>query len=524
VTTGISEDIPISPSDQEIDGVQTANVLLQVPKLNSFVPIRADQDRPAEESLEKNEHSTHVVCSKPSPPTCRTSIDEALSLRDAAGISDVEEPLEASVASKSEKTSDEISSIRSFIVPDITGSSDSDYAPSNSPGVFSDFGEGSVHTEHRYTIQQLVIIALVVADSFGMTTSQIIFWIAGYSSLFPVGKGSWEQDVRATLKSSADFKSTRILGVVDNKKLWNFATQKIYRQYAEEYRDYAAQSTPPTDTSDPMDNPVAHESNKRATGSSSVRKTGSNVARKSASSWSKSTPTKPKIMPAAQIASPSKAKDLQLSSTGEEYTELRLGSVSPTNKVIDCTPLECIKPRRPPETLNINTHALRVANYHDLPFVSHMSPIETMTDVEKARKIAEIKARPSRKSYFGEDHKLEHKRRYGLVDIHDEGGLWRSFKSKAGVIDKYRNADVDMERDGQTLRELFGLPEKTMPINVGNDIAFRDATMVYFAPQCSCSYIILTVHRSMVDYHDRESCIRSGRCSGISSVWTNKTL
>ena len=103
----------------------------------------------------------------------------------------------------------------------------------------------------------------------------------------------------------------------------------------------------------------------------------------------------------------------------------------------------------------------------------HTPLIETMTDAEKAQKITAIKARRSRKAFFGRDHRLAHVRRYQRLDIHDErDGMWKPAYRTSGTD----NSDRAMkDRDGsETLREAFGLPKNVVPVNDGQtELAFR---------------------------------------------------
>ncbi|EMD96568.1 hypothetical protein COCC4DRAFT_34333, partial [Bipolaris maydis ATCC 48331] len=57
--------------------------------------------------------------------------------------------------------------------------------------------------------------------------------------------------------------------------------------------------------------------------------------------------------------------------------------------------------------------------------------IEMMTTEEKAMKVAEIQARPSRKALFDSGQRLAHVRRYKRLDIHDESdGAWNTQPSE----------------------------------------------------------------------------------------------
>jgi hypothetical protein len=106
--------------------------------------------------------------------------------------------------------------------------------------------------------------------------------------------------------------------------------------------------------------------------------------------------------------------------------------------------------------------------------------VETMSEAEKAQKITEIQARPSRKQYFGSDHRLAHKRWHGLDDIHDERiGAW---KPQVALKQNHPDANEDVDMNGETvrtLREVFNLPNNMIPMNDGQtELAFRDGTLV----------------------------------------------
>jgi hypothetical protein len=115
--------------------------------------------------------------------------------------------------------------------------------------------------------------------------------------------------------------------------------------------------------------------------------------------------------------------------------------------------------------------------------------VEIMTPMEIDRKISEIKQRPSRKRFFGSDHRLAHVRRYGRQDIHDESEeAWMSVPSKEfrTTIGGSVGIDSRKEEGATTVRELFNLPENTIPTNSGRaELAFRDGTLVSISSQVS---------------------------------------
>lgn len=97
--------------------------------------------------------------------------------------------------------------------------------------------------------------------------------------------------------------------------------------------------------------------------------------------------------------------------------------------------------------------------------------IETMTEDDKQRKIAEIMARPSRKTFFGSDTRLGHIRQRQGMDIHDErDGAWKPKKKTA-------SRNTGSTEEDRSLQEIFGLPKEVIPVNDGQtELAFRDAT------------------------------------------------
>ncbi len=139
---------------------------------------------------------------------------------------------------------------------------------------------------------------------------------------------------------------------------------------------------------------------------------------------------------------------------------------------------------REPQRLELD-NLKHVGNFYEVLSRDHQSSIETMTDAEKAAKIAEIKGRGSRKTFFGRDHKLAHVRRYQRHDIHDErDGMW---KPASGTLGRNKSDYAMKDRDEpETLREAFGLPENVVPINDGQtELAFRAGALVSTFWPCS---------------------------------------
>lgn len=141
-------------------------------------------------------------------------------------------------------------------------------------------------------------------------------------------------------------------------------------------------------------------------------------------------------------------------------------------------PFERREPRqRPFNLIDSDIGVVRYSRHEDVPLQPQQHSIETMTDAEKAKKIAEIKTRPSRKTYFGSDYRLAHKRRHGLQDIHDESdGAWKPPNSTNDDAEKDKNMEDGEEK--RTLRQIFDLPDNMIPMNDGDyELAFRDGTL-----------------------------------------------
>lgn len=143
-------------------------------------------------------------------------------------------------------------------------------------------------------------------------------------------------------------------------------------------------------------------------------------------------------------------------------------------------PFERLRPKKPPKRLSFDYTVVKETSYQSMVMRSHRPLIETMTEAEKARRIATITARPSRKNHFGSDYRLAHKRRYGLNDIHDEtGGTPHPALGTLGCHDLHDRRSIEMKEGIRTLRQVFELPDNAIPMNDGHtELAFRDGTRV----------------------------------------------
>lgn len=147
----------------------------------------------------------------------------------------------------------------------------------------------------------------------------------------------------------------------------------------------------------------------------------------------------------------------------------------------------------------------RETSFHDVYPCSTKRPIEIMTSEEKAAKAAQIRARPTRKELFDSNQRLAHVRRYRRQDIHDESdGAWEP--ESVGVRKKANRWKGDtLVNDcgrSRSLHEVFNLPANAIPMNNGNELAFRDGTLVSHSSVMFANRRTNYSNRSMAGYHD----------------------
>jgi hypothetical protein len=328
-------------------------------------------------------------------------------------------------------------------------------------------------THERYTMRQLARIALVSANGSRMTTSQIFLWLARTFPYLQVGEDGWERNVQACLSRFDEFDSRTIPGDRRSRKLYGFKDVGTRERYEEEYSDIFATLGPHSK----KELNISRENKNHS-------KEPVNMMRAV-----KSAPSRPFLM--NKQASPSSTKiqtnsmhssPLTKQKTAHTRTEPPTPNLPPegAGNTFPSMPSARSVPRQPSEVLNLHPNIERVATFQ-AAFADLKPSIETMTEVEKAQKIAEIKARPSRKKYFGEYYRLAHKRRYGLEDIHDErDGVWKPPRPTANELQPSVTGSVDPDTGkAQSLRGLFNLPDNVIPMNDGHmELAFRDGTLV----------------------------------------------
>lgn len=326
-----------------------------------------------------------------------------------------------------------------------------------------------VFPEKRYTVREMARIALVAGNGAYLTTSQIVDWIATTFPQLLKGDIEWEKGLVSQLSSKQEFCGQEITGVQGKERSWGFADTKVRARYEREYATYHSG----------LDS--ATQMLKKSLATIETVKTVKQVSREDKKVLSRHmiagqrTPTHAGSAPNLPTSA-SKAP----SSTTEAL-------VSPTKRNDSrFMPFERSTPREsqslPKTTYNIK----RETSLYKIYLQNQQLPVEAMKSGEKAAKIAEIQRRPSRKHFFGSDHRLAHVRRYGRQDIHDESdGAWRLGCSNGGESNSRPDKDVAMgdSQESCSLREVFDLPDNAIPMNEGQtELAFRDGTLASALP------------------------------------------
>lgn len=303
-----------------------------------------------------------------------------------------------------------------------------------------------------YTMRELAQIALVAANGQRLTTAAVVSWLSATFSHLRTRDLEWQARVRSALSTFDEFSGEKISGTLGrgNKKSYAFSSSQTRTRYEREFPQFS---------------------------NSAVASTGTSLRSLSVQS----------SVPTSLV--PTGPNDEDFNSETSSTHSMQSKVASPLNKLRTnaigqySMPFQRVgnKDLLPPSHLVQNSR--RVAKYCDIIMDDQQNAgIENMTEIEKWQRIAEIKARPSRKQNFGRNHKLAHKRRHRLQDVHDErDGAWtRPFTIKERTLFDVLASDIDMEIDGsQTLRDIFSLPVYAIPMNDGqSELAFRDGSMV----------------------------------------------
>lgn len=315
----------------------------------------------------------------------------------------------------------------------------------------------------RHTNRELARIALVCAKGTGMTALEMIDWLALRFSYLKKGQGAWEKSLKSVLSLKPEFHGVKPPGRPhESRVVYNFTSTASRAKYEKEYHDYLPLASVPGPQN-------SHQK-----------------ARKGV----------PQCVVADNVTLHEKVQDEQPTQTKRTMTKAIKSAPSRRNAIshdslptplIDEVTTDAEPGFNPFERATVSR--LTRAPFDDLEaqrgtdFRSAYSPntapsIDSMTPEEKAAKIAEIKARPSRKQFFGANRRLAHVRRFGREDIHDESdGAWKSHNTTERSI-AYRNSATNDRDVNQSLLQVFNLPTNTRPFSDGNELVFRDATLV----------------------------------------------
>ncbi|KAH3988707.1 hypothetical protein HBH64_195330 [Parastagonospora nodorum] len=308
----------------------------------------------------------------------------------------------------------------------------------------------------RYTNRQLARIALVAANGHYMTKSQIVLWLVSTFPHLRVGEGNWEVNVRSALSWFEEFQGRNIKnpGTHGNKKHYGFSNATFRAQFEAEYSEFL-------DSPEPRQMPVPLEPVPSGDG--------------------KPRSKRPLAAKRAAKTAPSLLKPMVDHRSGPNMVDSCEQPSSTAKQAANDPSFNPFKRSVPRQAFKLPD----IGNDTGLEsfMIVAISPasqptIDTMAQEKKARKIEEIKARPSRKTYFGSGQRLAHKRRYNLVDIHEErDGAWQAPARTAvkGLREADHNMDIDDDGTSRTLREVFNLPYNMIPVNDGQtELAFKD--------------------------------------------------
>jgi hypothetical protein len=305
-----------------------------------------------------------------------------------------------------------------------------------------------------YTMRQLARIALVAANGDRITASQMISWLTQKMSYLQVRKSGWEMQVRSCLSHYDEFCSSKMAG--SQLKLYEFKDAETRAQFEAEYPEFSS-------TSKPKESPRPPEQ-----GTPRVNQ----PPKPSQKQYKRAVKSAPTMPPAI----------VELHRVPQDISPHQQPATRAKEIKIDKSfmPFERSMPRKP---INLLSSDHDIACYTESGYTMPPNPqvsIETMSEVEKAIKIAQIRARPSRKTFFGSQNRLAHKRQHNLDDIHDErDSAWKAPVTTAEESTA-RCMDIDVDDAGsRTLRQVFNLPTNMIPVNDGKtELAFKDGDKV----------------------------------------------
>ncbi|KAI4919435.1 hypothetical protein J4E90_001569 [Alternaria incomplexa] len=314
----------------------------------------------------------------------------------------------------------------------------------------------------RHTNRDLARIALVCAQGTGMTALEIIDWLALRFSYLKKGQGAWEKSLKSVLSHQPEFYGVKPSGRPYERVVYNFTSTANRAKYEEEYHEYL----PLPSVLGPQE---GHGNARKIT---SQRAVADNVMQNAEIQDEQPTQIKRRTTRAIKSA-PSRRNAITHDSLPTPMMEEVTTDVEPGYNPFERATVSRLT-RAPVDDLE----AQRGTDFRSAYSPNIAPSIETMTSEEKAAKIEEIKARPSRKQFFGANWRLAHVRKYGREDVHDESdGAWKSHHTTEGSMADRNSAPNDRD-ENQSLLQVFNLPTNTRPFSDGNELVFRNTTLV----------------------------------------------
>ncbi|KAI4936764.1 uncharacterized protein J4E92_001489 [Alternaria infectoria] len=314
----------------------------------------------------------------------------------------------------------------------------------------------------RHTNRDLARIALVCAQGTGMTALEIIDWLALRFSYLNKGQGAWEKSLKSVLSHQPEFYGVKPSGRPYERVVYNFTSTANRAKYEEEYHEYLPLA--------PVPGP--QDGHGKARKSTLQRAASDNVVQHE--EIQDEQPTQPK----RRITRAIKSAPSRRNAITHDYLPPPLMKEVTTDAEPGFNPFERATVSRPTRAPSDDLEAQRGTDFRSAYSPNTVPSIETMTSEEKAAKIEEIKARPSRKQFFGANWRLAHVRKYGREDIHDESeGAWKPHHTtERSTAD--RNSALNDRDENQSLLQVFNLPTNTRPFSDGNELVFRNTTLV----------------------------------------------
>jgi hypothetical protein len=364
--------------------------------------------------------------------------------------------------------------------------------------------------QKRYTNRELARIALACANGASMTASQIIDWLVQKFPYLSEERSAWEKSFRPVL-SLEEFRRNKAVGSHEARVVYSFANAAYKARYEEDYRDHIVDHshgcrqrhvTRPAAATDPRGNvgeivKSIQKQHSRGGLQKAIKSAPTGYTQSTWRNTSKSTASSRHSAAVPATPDPSFIPS-PVSTTSNDNPPLNLLKLSSLTSLRDLA--------------HYASGIKRETSFHCVyPHDTHPS-IEMMTAEEKARKVAEIRARPSRKDLFDSNQRLAHVRRYRRQDIHDESdGAWKP--QSAGAKENLIEEDTIAKNcnEPRSLREVFNLPANAVPMNDGNEMAFRDGTMVSQPSAMLVDRHVNQLNRSTAVCHDHGTYTGLGR-------------